>query len=93
MFVSILYMYYEVPHPLYLSLAPPLVVVVTNRMFAVLLNQYAGAHNVQEAIEVFYLRKDYGFELDLVGFHILLMSLCRYKHVGERGGAVPREER
>ncbi|CAO2193671.1 unnamed protein product [Urochloa humidicola] len=58
-------------------------VVVTNRMFAVLLNRYAGAHKVQEAIEVFYLRKDYGFELDLVGFQILLMSLCRYKHVEE----------
>ncbi|OEL33280.1 putative pentatricopeptide repeat-containing protein [Dichanthelium oligosanthes] len=58
-------------------------VVVTNKMFAVLLNRYAGAHKVQEAIEVFYLRKDYGFELDLVGFQILLMSLCRYKHVEE----------
>ncbi|KAL6847916.1 hypothetical protein ACP4OV_022044 [Aristida adscensionis] len=58
-------------------------VVVTNRMFAVLLNRYAGAHKVQEAIEVFYKRKDYGFEVDLVGFQILLMSLCRYKHVEE----------
>jgi len=42
------------------------VVVVTNRMFAVLLNRYAGAHKVQEAIEVFYLRKDCGLELDLL---------------------------
>ncbi|XP_062186826.1 putative pentatricopeptide repeat-containing protein At3g15200 [Phragmites australis] len=58
-------------------------VVVTNRIFAVLLNRYAGAHKVQEAIEVFYKRKDYGFEVDLVGFQILLMSLCRYKHVEE----------
>ncbi|KAF2948441.1 hypothetical protein DAI22_01g035900 [Oryza sativa Japonica Group] len=57
--------------------------VVTNRMFAVLLNRYAGAHKVQEAIDMFYKRKDYGFELDLVGFQILLMSLCRYKHVEE----------
>nr|XP_040250024.2 LOW QUALITY PROTEIN: putative pentatricopeptide repeat-containing protein At3g15200 [Aegilops tauschii subsp. strangulata] len=57
--------------------------VVTNRMFAVLLNRYAGAHKVQEAIEVFYKRKDYGFEVNLVGFQILLMSLCRYKHVEE----------
>ncbi|EMS61855.1 hypothetical protein TRIUR3_23380 [Triticum urartu] len=57
--------------------------VVTNRMFAVLLNRYAGAHKVQEAIEIFYKRKDYGFEVDLVGFQILLMSLCRYKHVEE----------
>ncbi|KAK3160358.1 hypothetical protein QOZ80_1BG0058460 [Eleusine coracana subsp. coracana] len=58
-------------------------VVVTNRMFAVLLNRYAGAHKVQEAIDMFYRRKDYEFELDLVGFQILLMSLCRYKHVEE----------
>jgi pentatricopeptide repeat protein len=58
-------------------------VVVMNRMFAVLLNRYAGAHKVQEAIDMFYRRKDYGFELDLVGFQILLMSLCRYKHVEE----------
>lgn len=57
--------------------------VVTNRTFAVLLNRYAGAHKVQEAIEMFYKRKDYGFEVDLVGFQILLMSLCRYKHVEE----------
>ncbi|KAL5227964.1 hypothetical protein ABZP36_016229 [Zizania latifolia] len=57
--------------------------VVTNKMFAVLLNRYAGAHKVQDAIDVFYRRKNYGFELDLVGFQILLMSLCRYKHVEE----------
>lgn len=67
-------------------------VVVTNKMFAVLLNRYAGAHKVQEAIEVFYLRKDYGFELDLVGFQILLMSLCRYKHV-EEAEALFREKK
>jgi pentatricopeptide repeat protein len=67
-------------------------VVVTNRMFAVLLNRYAGAHKVQEAIEVFYLRKDYGFDLDLVGFQILLMSLCRYKHV-EEAEALFREKK
>ncbi|CAL4951539.1 unnamed protein product [Urochloa decumbens] len=66
--------------------------VVTNRMFAVLLNRYAGAHKVQEAVEVFYLRKDYGFELDLVGFQILLMSLCRYKHV-EEAEALFREKK
>ncbi|KAI4992957.1 hypothetical protein ZWY2020_007270 [Hordeum vulgare] len=57
--------------------------VVTNMMFAVLLNRYAGAHKVQETIEIFYKRNDYGFEVDLVGFQILLMSLCRYKDVEE----------
>ena len=43
----------------------------------------AGAHKLQEAIDMFYKRKDYGFELDLVGFQTLLMSLCRFKHVEE----------
>uniref|UniRef100_A0A0D9UWT2 Pentacotripeptide-repeat region of PRORP domain-containing protein n=2 Tax=Leersia perrieri TaxID=77586 RepID=A0A0D9UWT2_9ORYZ len=57
--------------------------VITNRMFAVLINRYAGAHKVQVAIDTLYKRKDYGFEMDLVGFQILLMSLCRYKHVEE----------
>ncbi|KAL6626750.1 hypothetical protein ACP70R_030476 [Stipagrostis hirtigluma subsp. patula] len=67
-------------------------VVVTNKMFSVLLNRYAGAHKVQEAIEMFYKRKDYGFEVDLVGFQILLMSLCRYKHV-EEAEALFREKK
>jgi hypothetical protein len=57
--------------------------VVTNRMFALLLKWYAGAHKVQGAIEMFYKRKEYGFEVDLVEFKILLMSMCRYKHVEE----------
>ncbi|KAM0893810.1 hypothetical protein ACQ4PT_024882 [Festuca glaucescens] len=39
--------------------------VVTNMMFAVLLNRYAGAHKVQEAIKMFYRRKECGFEVDL----------------------------
>jgi pentatricopeptide repeat protein len=65
---------------------------MTNRMVAMLLNRYAGAHKVQEAIEVFYLWKDYGFELDLAGFQILLMSLCRYKHV-EEAEALFREKK
>jgi hypothetical protein len=55
--------------------------VMMNMMFA--LNWYAGAHKLQEAIEMFYKRKEYGFEVDLVGFKILLMSMCRYKHVEE----------
>ncbi|KAE8796156.1 putative pentatricopeptide repeat-containing protein [Hordeum vulgare] len=57
--------------------------VVTNRMFVVLFKRYGGAHKVQEAIETFYKINDYGFEVDLVGFQILLMSLCCYKHVEE----------
>ncbi|KAI4962959.1 hypothetical protein ZWY2020_020594, partial [Hordeum vulgare] len=39
--------------------------VITNRMFVVLLKRYAGAHKVQEAIEIFYKINDYGFEVDL----------------------------
>ncbi|XP_072960825.1 putative pentatricopeptide repeat-containing protein At3g15200 [Typha angustifolia] len=57
--------------------------VINEKMFAILLNRYAGAHKVQDAIDLFYKRKDYGFELDMVAFQTLLMSLCRYKHVEE----------
>lgn len=57
--------------------------VINNRTFAILMNRYAGAHKVQDAIDIFYKRKDYGFELDLIGFQTLLMSLCRFKHVEE----------
>ncbi|XP_074568687.1 putative pentatricopeptide repeat-containing protein At3g15200 [Curcuma longa] len=56
---------------------------INNKTFAILMNRYAGAHKVQEAIDIFYKRIDYGFELDLIGFQQLLMSLCRYKHVEE----------
>ncbi|KAE8803725.1 putative pentatricopeptide repeat-containing protein [Hordeum vulgare] len=57
--------------------------VATNMMFVVLLKRYARAHKVQEAIEIFYKINNYEFEVDLVGFQILLMLLCRYKHVEE----------
>ncbi|WOL15707.1 pentatricopeptide repeat-containing protein [Canna indica] len=57
--------------------------VINDKTFAILMNRYAGAHKVQEAIEIFYKRTDYGFELDMIGFQTLLMSLCRYKHVEE----------
>ncbi|KAK1692549.1 hypothetical protein QYE76_009246 [Lolium multiflorum] len=52
-----------------------------------------GAHKVQEAIEMFYKRKEYGFEVDLVGFQILLISLCRYKHVEEAEALFSAEAR
>ncbi|ONK76730.1 uncharacterized protein A4U43_C03F31520 [Asparagus officinalis] len=57
--------------------------VINNRTFAILMHRYAGAHKVQEAIDSFYKRKDYGLELDLIGFQTLLTSLCRFKHVEE----------
>ncbi|XP_057962971.1 putative pentatricopeptide repeat-containing protein At3g15200 [Malania oleifera] len=55
--------------------------VINERTFGILLNRYAAAHRVEEAIDIFYKRKQYGFELDLIAFQTLLMSLCRYKHV------------
>lgn len=57
--------------------------IINEKTFSILLNRYAGAHKLQEAIDMFYKRKDYGFELDMVAFQTLLMSLCRYKHVEE----------
>ncbi|KAL0908601.1 hypothetical protein M5K25_023103 [Dendrobium thyrsiflorum] len=57
--------------------------VITERTFAILMNRYAAAHKVESAIEVFYKRKDYGFEGHIIAFQTLLMCLCRYKHVEE----------
>ncbi|XP_058101038.1 putative pentatricopeptide repeat-containing protein At3g15200 [Magnolia sinica] len=55
--------------------------LVTERTFAILLNRYASGHKVEEAIEMFYKREEFGLKLDNTAFHTLLMSLCRYKHV------------
>ncbi|KAJ6724509.1 PENTATRICOPEPTIDE REPEAT-CONTAINING PROTEIN [Salix viminalis] len=49
--------------------------------YRVLVNRYAGAHMVEEAIGAFNKRRELGLELDLVSFQKLLMYLCRYKHV------------
>ncbi|RWR86424.1 putative pentatricopeptide repeat-containing protein [Cinnamomum micranthum f. kanehirae] len=55
--------------------------LVTDRTFAILLNRYASGHKVEEAIEMFYRRVEFGLKLDNTAFQTLLMSLCRYKHV------------
>ncbi|XP_057490868.1 putative pentatricopeptide repeat-containing protein At3g15200 [Actinidia eriantha] len=54
---------------------------VNERTYGVVLNRYAAAHKVEEAIQLFYKRKELGLELDLAAFQTLLMCLCRYKHV------------
>ncbi|GMJ11433.1 hypothetical protein like AT3G15200 [Hibiscus trionum] len=51
------------------------------RSFRILLNRYAAAHKLEDAIGVFNKRKEFGIEDDLVAFQVLLMCLCRYKHV------------
>lgn len=55
--------------------------LVTERTFAILLNRYASGHKVEEAIEMFYRRVEFGLKLNSSAFETLLMSLCRYKHV------------
>ncbi|CAH9062354.1 unnamed protein product [Cuscuta epithymum] len=55
--------------------------VFTERTYGIVVNRYAAAHKVDEAIGFLYKRKDFGLEIDLVAFQILLMSLCRFKHV------------
>ncbi|OVA11524.1 Pentatricopeptide repeat [Macleaya cordata] len=54
---------------------------VNERTYAILLNRYAAAHKIEEAIQIFYKRIEFGLELDLIAFQTLLLSLCRYKHV------------
>ncbi|XP_022717164.1 putative pentatricopeptide repeat-containing protein At3g15200 [Durio zibethinus] len=55
--------------------------LVNERTFRILLNRYAAAHKVEDAIGVFDRRKEFGLKDDLVAFQVLLMCLCRYKHV------------
>ncbi|CAA7406473.1 unnamed protein product [Spirodela intermedia] len=57
--------------------------IVNEKTFAVLVNRYAAAHKVADAIKVFYKRREYGLDLDLSAFQKLLTALCRYKHVEE----------
>ncbi|BBH01751.1 Tetratricopeptide repeat-like superfamily protein [Prunus dulcis] len=55
--------------------------LINEGTYGILLNRYAAAHRVEEAIFTFYKRKEFGLELNLVAFQKLLMWLCRYKHV------------
>ncbi|XP_028793090.1 putative pentatricopeptide repeat-containing protein At3g15200 [Neltuma alba] len=55
--------------------------LVNEVTFRILLSRHAAAHKVEEAIDIFYRRKEFGMELDLPAFQTLLISLCRYKHV------------
>lgn len=55
--------------------------LVDEDTYRVLVNRYAGAHMVEDAIGAFNKRRELGLELDLVSFQKLLMYLCRYKHV------------
>ncbi|XP_059662673.1 putative pentatricopeptide repeat-containing protein At3g15200 [Cornus florida] len=55
--------------------------VINERSYGIVLNRYAAAHKIEEATQLFYRRKEFGLELDLIAFQTLLMSLCRYKHV------------
>lgn len=56
-------------------------IIINERTYGIVVNRYAAAHKVEEAIQFFYRRKELGLELDLIAFQTLLMSLCRYKHV------------
>ena len=55
--------------------------LVNEGTYGILLNRFAAAHKVEEAIGIFNKRKEFGLEIDLVAFQKLLMWLCRYKHV------------
>ncbi|KAL8137701.1 hypothetical protein V2J09_003702 [Rumex salicifolius] len=57
--------------------------ILNESTYLTVVHRYAAAHNTDEAIEMFYKRKDYGMDLDLAAFEALLLSLCRYKHVEE----------
>ncbi|KAK1274802.1 putative pentatricopeptide repeat-containing protein [Acorus gramineus] len=54
---------------------------INERTFSIVVNRYCAAHKVDEAIELFHNRPQYGLPLDLIAFQTLLTCLCRYKHV------------
>ncbi|CAI9105386.1 OLC1v1004297C1 [Oldenlandia corymbosa var. corymbosa] len=56
-------------------------ILINERTYGIVVNRYAAAHKVEDAIQLFYKRKEFGLELDLIAFQTLLLSLCRYKHV------------
>lgn len=55
--------------------------LMNEKTYGILLNRYAAAHMVEEAIGVFDRRKEFGELDDLSAFQNLLLWLCRYKHV------------
>ncbi|KAL4293558.1 hypothetical protein AHAS_Ahas18G0140100 [Arachis hypogaea] len=55
--------------------------VMNELVFSTLIRRYVGAHKVEEAVGIFYRRKEFGLEIDSKAFRTLLMWLCRYKHV------------
>lgn len=54
---------------------------MNERSYGIVVHRYAAAHKIEDAIDFFYKRRQYGLPLDLIAFQTLLMSLCRYKHV------------
>ncbi|BAT92606.1 hypothetical protein LR48_Vigan05g114000 [Vigna angularis] len=57
--------------------------LVDEKMFATLLRRFVGAHKVDDAIQLFRRRKEFGLEPGSEAFRTLLMWLCRFKHVEE----------
>lgn len=55
--------------------------LVNEETYSVLLNRYAAAHKVEEAIDIFNRRQEFGLEMNLIAFQSVLLWLCRYKHV------------
>ncbi|WCJ32201.1 Tetratricopeptide repeat (TPR)-like superfamily protein [Euphorbia peplus] len=55
--------------------------LINEETYRIILNRYAAAHNIEDAIEIFKKRGTLGLNVDLVAFQKLLMYLCRHKHV------------
>ncbi|XP_021740235.1 putative pentatricopeptide repeat-containing protein At3g15200 isoform X2 [Chenopodium quinoa] len=54
---------------------------MNERSYGIVVHRYAAAHRIDDAIEFFDKRRQFGLPNDLIAFQTLLMSLCRYKHV------------
>ncbi|CAJ1932546.1 unnamed protein product [Sphenostylis stenocarpa] len=57
--------------------------LIDEKMFATLLRRFVCSHKVDDAVQLFRRRKEFGLDLGSEAFCTLLMWLCRYKHVEE----------
>ncbi|RHN74266.1 putative tetratricopeptide-like helical domain-containing protein [Medicago truncatula] len=58
---------------------------INEETFCILIRRFVAAHKLEEAINIFYRREEFGLdnELDSKAFRTLLMWMCRYKHIEE----------
>jgi len=67
---------------------------INEETFSILIRRFVAAHKVEEAINIFHRREEFGLdnELDSEALQTLLMWMCRYKHIEEAETLFHRNE-